>query len=126
MFRGMVFIGKSEGWPHPGRSEGHGRDARGYTGDSSKRFLRGSAVAKTSAYSTARAYSARTLLRPSDGAHIRFCETNPPFCVLYFYVNIILRGSYGEKDVRDSVGSFWKTNPNIGGKMGAFTENEAT
>src|ERR1039457_900325 len=63
----------------------------------------------------AQAYSARALRRPSDGAYIRFCETNPPFFDRVFDVTVCLHGCYVGM-LRDiSVGSFWKTNPKTGG-----------
>ena len=53
------------------------------------------------------------------GAHIRFCETNPPFFERIFgvsdYEYICCEGNMRGK----SVGSFWKTNPKSGG-FGGF------
>ena len=53
-----------------------------------------------------------------------FCETTPLFLDGFFGVIIIVHGSYNGNLRENSVGSFWKTNPIWGPKVGAFVENE--
>ena len=62
----------------------------------------------------ARADFARTLRRPRSGAHIRFCETSPPFWRTKFYVSWLRQITYAVCRGFLQEGSFWKTNP-IGG-----------
>src|ERR1700722_17820790 len=48
------------------------------------------------------------------GAYIRFCETSPPFSGEIYDVTFTAYGNSAGKPERNSVGSVWKTNPNIG------------
>ena len=51
------------------------------------------------------------------GKNMCFCEKNPPFCDRFFGATATANGSYGRKVRENSVGSFWKTNPNMGVKQ---------
>ena len=45
------------------------------------------------------------------GAYIRFCETNPIFCEVFFGVTANVQMSCDGKVMENNLGSFWKTNP---------------
>jgi hypothetical protein len=47
----------------------------------------------------------------AEGAYICFCETNPPIFEEIYYATFSTQGCCVEKRVKNSVGSFWKTNP---------------
>ena len=100
---------KGETLPHTGQSKGRGRDARATTGES--------ACAKASARLAAvrTAYFARTLRRPSFGAYIRFCETNPPF--LPWRTSLIYQGGSDLwlKTVSRNGGFVLENEPKLGG-----------
>src|ERR1039458_1360708 len=60
--------------------------------------------------------------KATQRAHIRFYETNPPFCNPIFYTTCYAHVSCGENGQEISVGSFWKTNPQGGGNEVGFIE----
>jgi hypothetical protein len=61
-------------------------------------------------------------LWPGKGAHIRFCETNPPFLRQKLCTSSILQDTYVVCRGFLQVGSFWKTNPPEGCFRGVFPE----
>src|SRR5205823_361953 len=55
--------------------------------------------------------------RRDSRTHLRFCETNPPFCAKIYVATSTASDSYDRNPQKNSVGSFWKTNP-ISGVFG--------
>src|SRR5882724_9235784 len=53
--------------------------------------------------------------------HTCFCETNPPFCDDFFDATATTHGICNGNIRKYSVGSFWKTNPLLGGLRHVFT-----
>jgi hypothetical protein len=51
-----------------------------------------------------------------------FCETNPPFWRTFFCVSLVYQGTYVVCRPGLQVGSFWKTNPKLGGYEVVFIE----
>src|ERR1017187_992029 len=105
----MVFDRKKKGErpPHTGESRGQGREptSRGRYEGQAARGTKGDAPLRETRWRNCGA------VRYLGGAYIRFCETNPPFFGEIHDVTLVSYVGCGEKSLKNSVGSFWKTNP---------------
>jgi hypothetical protein len=91
------------------KAGGHGREPT-----SQGRFLLRRGYGRQVEGQTARATKGKR------GAYICFCETNPPFWRPTFFVSHLLSVIYVVCSDFLQVGSFWKTNPILGGIWGRF------